>query len=251
MRRYEEALNDYEFVIGKGANDYYLASLHKSAVIAFYQVKDYSKAFDYYSLLEEIETDEVLRYEAQLGAMKSAMEMEDSEALQYMSESILENPNVKMEDAVSAHSNLAKIFFKAKDFSEARVHLAKLIGGEVSAISAEAQYMLASIEFEEGKLEQADSRIRQFIIDYKSYPRWVARNLILLSDVLVKKEDLLQARAALEAVVENYSGDEEISKLAQERLTIVLKMEEERNRIEAQQNDGQLILEKENEGQND
>ncbi len=251
LRRYEEALNDYEFVIGKGANDYYLASLHKSAVIAFYQVKDYSKAFDYYSLLEEIESDEVLKYEAQLGAMMSAMEMEDTEALQYMSERILESPNVKMEDAVAAHSNLAKIFFKAKDFPSARVHLAKLIGGEVSAISAEAQYMLASIEFEEGKLELADSRIRQFIIDYKSYPRWVARNLILLSDVLVKKEDLLQARAAIEAVVENYSGDEEISKLAQDRLAIVLKMEEERNRIDAQQNDGQLILEKENEGQND
>ncbi len=250
-RRYAEALNDYEVVLSKGANEFYLPSLHKSAVISFYHTEDFKKSFDYYSLLEEIESDEVLRYEAQMGAMKSAMQMDDNEALQYMSEKILSNALMKEEDGFAARYYLSKVFFEGKEYEKAIPYLNAVVSTGVSEQSAEAQFMLASIEYEQNKLDQADARIRSFIIEYKSYPNWVARNLILLSDILVKKEDLLQARAALEAVVENYAGDEDISKLANSRLEIVRKMEEERNRIEEQTSSDQLILEKENEGQND
>ena len=251
LRRYEEALNDYEFVLSRGVSDYYLSSLHKSAVITFYQVKDYKKSFDYYSLLEEIEKDEQLRYEAQIGAMRSAMNIEDTEALQYMSEKVLENPLKKEEDVLIAQYNLSKIFYQNKSFDQAMPLLESVISKGISEQSAEAQYMLANISYEKNQLDEADNRIRKFIIDYKSYPVWIARNLILLSDVLVKKEDLLQAKAALEAVIENYSGDEEISKTANDRLAIIVKMEEERNRIEEQTNTNELILEKENGDQNE
>jgi hypothetical protein len=138
-----------------------------------------------------------------------------------------------------------------KEYDKAIPIMNKVIAAGISEQAAEVHYMQSSISYERNQLEDADSRIRQFIIDYKSYPNWIAKNLILLSDVLLKKEDLLQAKAALEAVLENYSGDEEITKTANERLAIIVKMEEERNRIEEQSNTNELILEKENGGQNE
>ena len=251
LRRYEEALNDYEVVLAKGISDFYLSSLHKSAVISFYQVKDFKKSFDYYSLLEEIEKDPELRYEAQIGAMKSAMKIEDAEALQYMSEKVLQNELRKDEDVLSAQYNLSTIYFDQKEYDKAIPLMNKVIAAGVSEQAAEVHYMQSFIAYERNSLEDADKRIRQFIIDYKSYPIWVAKNLILLSDVLVKKEDLLQAKAALEAVIENYSGDEEVKNTATERLQIIVKLEEEKNRIQEQSNSNELILEKENDGQNE
>ena len=50
------------------------------------------------------------------------------------------------------------------------------------------------------------------------YPYWVAKSVILLSDVLAEKGDLYNARAALEALLENYNEDQELVNIAQNKL---------------------------------
>ncbi|HMV24556.1 MAG TPA: hypothetical protein PKA71_09520, partial [Saprospiraceae bacterium] len=60
---------------------------------------------------------------------------------------------------------------------------------------------------------------------------WIARSVILLSDINVERGDLLNARAALEAVLENYSNDAELVKMAQQKLSDLEKKEQGKNRI--------------------
>ena len=50
------------------------------------------------------------------------------------------------------------------------------------------------------------------------YPYWVARSVILLSDILAEKGDLYNARAALEALLENYNEDPELVQTARTKL---------------------------------
>lgn len=52
-----------------------------------------------------------------------------------------------------------------------------------------------------------------------------------MSDIFIAKNDLLNARAAIEAVVENYKDDPGISKLANEKLEQLKIKEANANRI--------------------
>ena len=63
------------------------------------------------------------------------------------------------------------------------------------------------------------------------YPVWVAKSLMLLSDIQFGRGDLLNARAILEAILENFEGNEEIMTAANEKLLLVRQEEERVSRI--------------------
>ena len=71
--------------------------------------------------------------------------------------------------------------------------------------------------------------------------------MILLSDVFVANKDLLQAKAALKAVIENFNSDEAMLKEAEMKLAIVLQTEAEINRVDA---DTSKELQMDNRGNN-
>ena len=50
-----------------------------------------------------------------------------------------------------------------------------------------------------------------------NYPYWIAKSLLLLS-TSITKDDLLNARAAIEAVLENFTEDKTIVQIANEKL---------------------------------
>nr|HQU58050.1 hypothetical protein [Saprospiraceae bacterium] len=54
-----------------------------------------------------------------------------------------------------------------------------------------------------------------------AYPYWVAKSVILLSDVLTEKGDLYNARAALEALLENYNEDAAVVAEARQKLAAI------------------------------
>lgn len=57
------------------------------------------------------------------------------------------------------------------------------------------------------------------------YPYWVAKSLILTADILTDKKDYLNAKAALEAVIDNFHDDKDISAEANAKLEAVKKKE--------------------------
>ncbi|HRO74306.1 MAG TPA: hypothetical protein PK611_11580, partial [Saprospiraceae bacterium] len=94
-----------------------------------------------------------------------------------------------------------------------------------------ARYLLAEILYKQGKIKAAEDQCNLANEANASYPYWIAKSLLLLSDIYVDKADLFNARAALEAIIENFQGDKELISEAQNRLDIVGKMEEQKSRI--------------------
>ncbi|MEM8907772.1 MAG: tetratricopeptide repeat protein, partial [Bacteroidota bacterium] len=72
LKQYTEALRDYEAVIAKGSSKYYTKALKKGAIISYNHAENFDKAFEYYSQLETATDNPDLRFEAQLGALRSA-----------------------------------------------------------------------------------------------------------------------------------------------------------------------------------
>jgi len=83
------------------------------------------------------------------------------------------------------------------------------------------------------------------------YPYWVAKSVILLSDILRDKRDLYNARAALEALLENYNEDQEIVTEAREKLTRIQAEIDQSSRLNTSTNpQGNNYLELDNGGRN-
>jgi hypothetical protein len=73
-------------------------------------------------------------------------------------------------------------------------------------ISAESTYGLAKINFINDSLKACEKYIYEVVDGSPRYPFWIAKSLILLSDVYVKQEDYFQSKAVLQAILDNYKG---------------------------------------------
>ena len=76
-----------------------------------------------------------------------------------------------------------------------------------SAEGAEAKYRVAEIQFKKGQIADAEKTINEFIDRNTPHQYWMARIFILLSDISIKKGDLVQARVTLQSLLENYPVD--------------------------------------------
>jgi hypothetical protein len=91
-------------------------------------------------------------------------------------------------------------------------------------MGAESKYGMARIYFGRDSLAQSEKLVFELVNQVPSYGYWVAKSLVLLSDIYVKKEDYFQAKAVLESILNNYDG-EEMKKVARERLSKIESLE--------------------------
>jgi tetratricopeptide (TPR) repeat protein len=125
----------------------------------------------------------------------------------------------------------AKAALENKDFETAQEQFARVITLSQNEQAAEARYRVAWIAYLQGNLDEAVKRCHEANEGNASYPYWIAKSLILLSDISVDKKDLFNAKAPLEAVIENFQGDENILREAQEKLDKILALEKQQSRI--------------------
>ncbi len=244
QNQYDQALKDYEYVIKQGESQYYLKALERAASISYNHSEAYKKAFDYYSLLEEIELDPEKQYQFQVGALRSAVQIEDSDAIRYMADRVLKNPFLIREDKAWALFNLAKENYADDKIETSHAQFKQVVALSNNIQTAEARYFIANIAFNKRDMAQAEAECRQAITDSKPYPFWVAKSMMLLSDVFLKQGDILQAKAALNAILENFDSNQEIIDECEAKLKYVLAVEAEWNRVDIDTSNEELKLEK-------
>ena len=84
---------------------------------------------------------------------------------------------------------------------------------------AKSAYRAAEALFESGKNKQALSAAQKFVKSGSKQRYWVARGFILLSDIYKANGNKYEARQYLEALRENYPGDEtDIKMMIESRL---------------------------------
>lgn len=205
LKQYDKALSDYEWVVNKGAgNRYYVDALGKAADIAFNGKKDYKKAYDYFVKWESAATTSEDKFEAQLGAMRSAYKLGDTNAVQAAAKKVSTNPAASDVQAAQAHFYLGRIAFDRKEYDAAMQSFNKVLQMSDNELTAEARYLIAEVHYQKRDLEKAKKRCLDNNNDNSNYPYWVGKSLLLLSDVFAEQDDLFSARTVLEALIENY-----------------------------------------------
>lgn len=102
-----------------------------------------------------------------------------------------------------------------------------------SAFAAEARYEIASCQFDQNKLKDAEKSAFEVINKSGSYADWVTKSYILLGDIYLKEKDYFNAKATFQSVVDNATVPE-FKELAQKKLSQVIEEEKAGSKIDGQ-----------------
>ncbi len=232
QKQYAEALPDYEHVISKGNSGLYEKSLTKASNISYNYLENFEKAYNHYTALSKVASDEDKKFEANLGALRSAYRIGLTDGIYESADNVINSGKATEAQKATAHYFKAKTAFNLDDFDIALIHFRES-ARQSNVQGAESRYQIAYIYYLQRELNIARELCMSHLKTSKNYEMWVAKGLILLSDISFEQGDLFNSRAALETLIENYSSDKnpEIIQEAKEKLVVISELESEESRI--------------------
>src|SRR5699024_3923942 len=242
LKQFNRALSDYEKVVSLGNSSYYREAVKKAAIIAYNDQQDFEKALKYYTQFEKLASGEEEKLQAQSNALKSAFKVNNQEAIIDFAQKIKDNPVASREQKSLAHFNLAQHKINNNQPMQALEDLNYVIENSNNEETAEARLLLAKIYYDENQLEEASVKVKEDYSKNGAYPKWVAKSLLLNAKILIKQEDIFNAKASVEAVIDNFAGDSEIIAESNVLLEEIRKLESEHSRIERPSSTNELEL---------
>ncbi|PCJ67437.1 MAG: hypothetical protein COA58_03715 [Bacteroidetes bacterium] len=204
----EQALRHYEYVVSQGRSDFKEKSLVKLSGTYYYH-KNYKKALGFYQSLEPIAASRTTFISSIVGQMRCHYELREYDNAKTKAIQLLPIENVPTDDLVEANMVLGKIQLKSSNLRTAKFHFDYVIANSRNAKTAEALYQRAYIQYDQNELDSARSDVYKLNDDFSAYEFWVVKGFILLSDIYVKEEDLFQAKATLQSIIDNYSKEDD------------------------------------------
>jgi tetratricopeptide (TPR) repeat protein len=223
LKNYTAAMKDYETVVTRGQSKYTAKSLEKAAFLAEKEVKDYQKAFGFFSQLEKAATTDAQRLDAQLGMMRSAYRTKNTDAVIQMGDKISANAAATKEQKAAAQFYAGKMSFDKKDYDRALTSFNQVIRLSNNEQTAEARYLNSYIYYMRRDLAVAMKMAEASSQENGSFPYWVAKSVMLQADIYSEKGDLSNARLTLEALLDNYDEDKDIVNEAKAKLEALKK----------------------------
>lgn len=237
LEQYTQALKDYEWVLAKGQGRYYVDALGKAAQIAYHNEQDFQKAYDYYTKWEKQTDIPEDRFDAQLGAMRSAYRLNNITAVQSAARKVANNPAATDVQKSTAEFYLGKIAFDRKDYPSALSSFNKVMQLSDNEQTAEARYLIAEIHYFNRDLDKAKKRCLDNNNESSGYPYWVGKSLLLLSDVFAEQGDSFSAKTVLEALIQNYEDKtDDIVPTARKKLERLQQQDATNSRIDTGNN---------------
>ncbi len=196
------AIEAMEELLGHGSTQYRERVLKVMAPMACDE-GDYRRSAEAYRLLCGEATDAAVRRDASEGYVDAALLSEDNTVVEPMCDYI-----VAMADATPWAKRQAKLH-------KARILVSRGISGEAAELyadlatdrtteeGAEAYYHLLAAKYDEGDYASVEQMVYDMGECGSMY--WQAKAFLLLGDILVKRDNIFQARATYQSIVDGYS----------------------------------------------
>lgn len=197
-----EALAQYNILAELNSNPYQEEASLRAAEIC-YEKGDYTCALEgYYHLLSLASTHENLLI-ARLGVLRCSRFLNRYSVTIDVAEQLL-NDSPDEDTQLEALYSKAKAYVAQNQWSQAQADLQTLSAEVRTAEGAEAKYLLAQSYFELKNLDAAEAEVMSFTQMKTTQQYWLARALILLSEINRERGELFQARQYLLVLQQNY-----------------------------------------------
>lgn len=212
------ALTHFNEVI-KEKNPKYIADALIFASGIEFDNKNYETAYDMYAHLNDVAGTTANRNTAQLGMLRTSYLLGEDQKVISSANKLLENSNLSADVEMEARFHRGKSLLNAGKLDVAYKDLALVGKNTRTAFGAESQYLMGEILYKQKEYDKAEKQMLAFMKEGTPYEYWMAKGIVLLSDVYKAKGDMFQARQYLESLQSNYRGGEaDIEQMISDRL---------------------------------
>jgi len=202
--RKDDALKLYTAVAGVPDNQFTEQSLVAAATL-FYEKENFGSSLEYYEKLDGSASNSENRILALTGQLRSAYQLGDARKTIAVVDKINSTASVPEELTREAVFMKAKANYSLNNFDEALEDFRKTAREVVSSEGAESKYRVAELLYRKDQVDESEKVVLEFIDQKSPHQYWMAKMFLLLSDISVKKGDLLQARVTLESLRDYYT----------------------------------------------
>src|SRR6202008_3995214 len=91
--------------------------------------------------------------------------------------------------------------------------------------AAESKYITAKIYYIKGNKKQSEKECNEYLDKFPSYQYYLGKTFILLSDIYTDDKRILQAKATLQSLLDNYTEDDDVRAEAKQKLAVIMQNE--------------------------
>ncbi len=224
LRKYDAAQEQYSALAAIEGNPYMEEACMRSAEIA-YDKEEYKTAAYYFQQMLRVASSSSMRITAQLGILRCNQHEGNIEAVIAAATQLLEQDQLTDNIRQEALYYRAKAHLSNQQYGLAVVDLTPLSKEVRTPMGAEAKYQLANAYFQLGSIELAEEEIMSFTQMQTTQQYWLAKSLILLSDINVQRNDIFQAKQYLLALQSNYQQQDDITTIIADKLQEIATLE--------------------------
>ena len=224
LKQYDNAIDQYSALADMAGNPYMEEACMRVAELS-YDKGEYRTASYYFQRMEEIASSSAMRTTAQLGVLRCSHLLGDKATTIEAANRLLEEQSIADDIRKEALYYRAKAHLEDNQFGLAVVDLTPLAKEVRTAMGAEAKYQLANCYFQLGSIDMAEEEIMSFTKMQTSQQYWLAKSLILLSDINVARNDLFQAKQYLLALQSSYRQEDDIQSIITQKLSAIAELD--------------------------
>lgn len=131
----------------------------------------------------------------------------------------LSNENIDFRDVQKMQLMAAKAYFALNQITDA-MNLLEACSADIrTEAGSEAKYLLAQKLFDTDNVDASLKTVTELIQEGTTHQYWLARAIILMSDISAKNDDSFTAIEYLKSLKSNYTADDDIQTLIEQRLS--------------------------------
>ena len=227
-----EALEQYRVLAEMAANPYQEEAATRVASLC-YDKEDYLCALEAFYRMYSIASTQENITTARLGILRCSQTLGRHQAAIDIASQILSDTPLSDETKAEALYGRAKAYVAMGEWTKAMPDLKALSAEVRTAQGAEAKYLLAQSYYEAKDPDTAEAQVMEFTQMNTQQQYWLARALILLSDINRDRGELFQARQYLLVLQQNYvSMGDDIPTLVDGRLRALDELEKPKEKEE-------------------
>ena len=196
---FPHAITYYSNVAQKAPNSYAEQSVLQAARIAYFELKDYKQAEQYFEQLKSIASTPENKLESERGLLRCQYKLNEFTDAVANAQDLLQQKGIASDDKAMANLIIAKNYQNNNQLNEASDAYKSIVSLGKNEYSAEARYRIAEILFLQNNFKDAEKAGFDAINKAGSYDYWITKSYILLGDVYLKEQDYFNAEATLEA----------------------------------------------------
>jgi TolA-binding protein len=216
-----EALQYFGKVVQENRSTFVAAAAQRSAELEIGR-GNYNSAVGNFRVLLRNSESKKEQAQAWIGLMDTYYTLKSYDSTLYYAREVITAGNIIPGGLGKAQLYLGKVPYDKGDMTKAAEEFKKVAASSKDEYGAEASYWNAMILYKTKKYKEAENAIIEMGKNFEGYDYWRVRSFILLAEVYVGLNEMGQAKATLNSIIDN-SDDSEAVELAKQKLAQITK----------------------------